>query len=236
MAAFLSEIKRRNVFKVAAAYLLVAWVLIQIADILAPQLNLPGWVPRFVTFIFLLGFPLALVLAWVFDVTPAGIKTEFGSKNDKAFFIIAGILGTIVIGWYVWDRPETSMTRGARSIAVLPFANMSGDPENEYFSDGISEQLLNVLAHMPGLQVAARTSSFAFKGQQMEVPEIARELNVQLVLEGSVRRQADQVRITAQLIDAVSGFHLWSETYDRSLKDIFATQDEIAAAIASALQ
>ncbi len=236
MASFLPEIRRRNVFKVAAAYLLVAWVLIQIADILAPQLNLPDWVPRFVTFIFLLGFPLALVLAWVFDVTPAGIKTESGSKNDKAFFIIVGILGTVIIGWYVWDWPQASMTSGARSIAVLPFANMSGDPENEYFSDGISEQLLNVLAHMPELQVAARTSSFAFKGQQMEVPEIARELNVQLVLEGSVRRQADQVRITAQLIDAASGFHLWSETYDRSLKDIFATQDEIAAAIASALQ
>ena len=236
MSPFWSEIRRRNVIKVAAAYLIVAWVLIQIADIVAPQLSLPDWVPRFVTFILLLGFPLALVLAWVFDVSREGIKTEAGSKRDKTFFIAAGVLGAIVIGWYAWDRPDTSMSGGARSIAVLPFSNMSGDPENEYFSDGISEELLNVLAQIPELRVAARTSSFAFKDQQMEVPDIARELNVELVLEGSVRRQADQVRISAQLIDASNGFHLWSETYDRSLKDIFATQDEIAAAIANALQ
>ena len=223
-------------FKVTVAYLVVAWILIQIADVLAPQLNLPDWAPRLVTFVLLLGFPLALVLAWVFDVTPEGIKTESGSKKDKALFMIAGMLVAVAIAWFVWDRPGSNTTTGERSIAVLPFVNMSGDPENDYFSDGISEELLNVLAHMPELQVVSRTSSFAFKGQQKELPEIAEELNVTLVLEGSVRRQADRVRIMAQLIDAASGFHLWSETYDRDLKDIFATQDEIAEAIAGALK
>ena len=223
-------------FKVTVAYLVVAWILVQIADVLAPQLNLPDWAPRLVTFILLLGFPLALVLAWVFDVTPEGVKTESGSKKDRTLFIIAGVLVAATIAWYVWVGPKSNTTSGERSIAVLPFVNMSGDPENEYFSDGISEELLNVLARMPELQVASRTSSFAFKGQQKDLPEIAEELNVALVLEGSVRRQADQVRITAQLIDAASGFHLWSETYDRSLRDIFATQDEIAEAIADALK
>jgi TolB-like protein len=236
MTSFLSEIRRRSVFKVAVAYVVVGWILIQIADVLGPQLNLPDWAPRLVTFILLLGFPLTLVLAWVFEVTPEGIKTESGSKTDKTLVTIAGVLVAAAIALYAWNQPESNTTSSDRTIAVLPFVNMSGDPDNEYFSDGISEELLNVLAHMPELQVASRTSSFAFKGQQKELPEIAEELNVALVLEGSVRRQADQVRITAQLIDAASGFHLWSETYDRSLKDIFATQDEIAEAIAAALK
>ena len=182
------------------------------------------------------------MLAWIFDLTPEGIKAETGTGKDNGIYIIAGVILIGVIGWYVWDRSHsTSGSSGNTSserlsIAVLPFVNNSGDPDNEYFSDGITEELLNVLARNPGLRVAARTSSFAFKDQQMEVPEIAEELNVQLVLEGSVRRQADQVRITAQLIDAESGFHLWSETYDRHLKDIFTTQDEISAAISSALE
>ncbi len=236
-ANWLSEFKRRNVFKVGVAYLIVAWVLIQIAETVAPQLNLPEWAPRLITLIVLLGFPLALVLAWIFDLTLEGIKAETGTTKDKRIYIIAGVLLIAIIGWYTWERPKPTTSSPERlSIAVLPFVNMSGNPENEYFSDGISEELLNVLARNPALRVAARTSSFAFKDQQMEVPEIARELNVEAVLEGSVRRQADQVRITAQLIDAESGFHLWSGTYDRNLKDIFATQDEIAAAITSALQ
>ncbi len=237
MASWLSEFRRRKVFKVGVAYLVVAWVLIQIADTVAPQLNLPEWAPRLITLIVLLGYPIALVLAWIFDLTPEGIKAEIGTNKDKRIYVIAGVLAAAVIGWYAWDPPKPAINSTERpSIAVLPFVNMSGDPENEYFSDGISEELLNVLARNPALRVAARTSSFAFKDQPMEVPEIARELNVDLVLEGSVRRQADQVRITAQLIDAESGFHLWSGTYDRHLKDIFATQDEITAAITSALE
>jgi TolB-like protein len=168
---------------------------------------------------------------------------------------VAVILLLLAVGVMVWFRPgspphaEGPATAGAsaevvepanepraRSIAVLPFVNMSSDPEQEYFSDGISEEILNVLARQPELQVAARTSSFSFKGGKQEVPEIAKALNVRMVLEGSVRKQANQVRITAQLIDASSGFHLWSETYERELADLFAIQDEIAAAIAKALQ
>lgn len=239
MASLLSEFKRRNVFKVGAVYLVVAWGLIQIADILAPQLNLPDWAPNLITFIALLGFPLALLLAWAFDLTPDGIKAESHSATDKRIYIGAGVLIAAAISWYVLEEPAVETGSGgiaSRSIAVLPFLNMSGDPQNEYFSEGISEEVLNVLAQIPGLHVAARTSSFSFKDESMEIPEIARELDVALILEGSVRRQDDRVRITAQLIDAASGFHLWSDTYDRDLRDIFATQDEIAAAVAQALE
>lgn len=237
MTTWLSEFKRRNVFRVGAVYLVVAWVVIQIADTVAPQLNLPDWAPRFITFVALLGFPIALVLAWILDLTPEGIKLEAGSARDKRIYVIAAVLVAAMVGWYYWERADPiPIATEARSIAVLPFVNMSGDADNEYFSDGISEELLNVLARNPGLRVAARTSSFAFKGQQVEAPEIARELDVELLVEGSVRRQAERVRITAQLIDAANGFHLWSKTYDRDLKDIFATQDDIATAIAAALK
>ena len=234
--SFLKELKRRNVFKVAIAYLITAWVLIQIADILAPQLNLPDWAPRLITFILLLGFPLSLLLAWAFDLTPEGIRAEESKTGDKGLYVIASLMAIAVIAWYANDYRTTNVDDGTRSIAVLPFVNMSGDADNEYFSDGISEELLNVLAKIPSLKVASRTSSFSFRSQQKEIQDIAEELGVGLVLEGSVRREADRVRITAQLIDAKSGFHVWSETYDRSLKNIFATQDEIAMAIVDALK
>lgn len=235
MTGWLSEIRRRNVFKVGAAYLVVGWVLIQIADTVAPQLNLPDWAPRLITLVILLGFPIALVLAWIFDLTPAGIKSESDRSKDKGIFALAAIVFLAVVAWFIvgMDRPSRS---DGRSIAVLPFVNMSEDAGNQYFSDGISEELLNVLARIPDLRVAARTSSFAFKGKQMEVPEIAERLNVELILEGSVRRQDDQVRITAQLIDADTGFHLWSNNFDRNLEDVFAVQDEIARAVAKALE
>ncbi|HSG07076.1 MAG TPA: tetratricopeptide repeat protein [Longimicrobiales bacterium] len=231
-----SELKRRNVFKVAGAYLVVAWVVIQVADVVAPQLSLPEWAPRFVTLLVLLGFPLALVLAWIFDITPEGIRAE-ATSGSKRVFVVGTVVAVAVLGWYVPRLTQGSRAaEDARSIAVLPFVNMSGDPEQEYFSDGISEEILNVLARSPELRVAARTSSFAFKGQNMDVPDIARALEVGMVLEGSVRQQGERVRITAQLIDAESGFHVWSETYDRELKDIFAVQDEIAGAIGAELK
>jgi TolB-like protein len=237
---FWQELRRRKVFKVAVAYAVVAWLVIQVASTIAPQLNLPEWAPRLITLVVLLGFPVVLVLAWMLEKTPEGLKVEPATVGNKRMFAIAAVLVALAIGWYWKGRPEapdtSSVSDDMRSIAVLPFVNMSGDEENEFFSDGISEEILNSLAQMPNLRVAARTSSFSFKGQQKEIPDIARELNVRMVLEGSVRKQDDRVRITAQLIDAETGFHAWSQAYDRQLKDIFAIQDEIARAIADELQ
>ncbi|MCU0989712.1 MAG: FlgO family outer membrane protein, partial [Xanthomonadales bacterium] len=184
----------------------------------APQLNLPEWAPRLITLTVLLGFPVALVLAWMLDHGPGGLVVEPASAGNKRMFAIAGVLAVLAFAWYFYDRgeatPQARDMAAARSIAVLPFVNMSGDSDNEYFSDGISEEILNSLAQMPDLRVAARTSSFSFKGANREIPEIARELEVRMVLEGSVRKQGQKVRITAQLIDADQGFHVWSQTYD----------------------
>jgi TolB-like protein/Tfp pilus assembly protein PilF len=237
--ALIEELKRRKVFKVAAAYLVVGWLLIQVASTVAPQLNLPEWAPRLVTFIILLGFPIALVLAWTLDVTPEGIKLDKAPVGTKRMIAVAAILAALAVGWYWKTRPApvaADAGADARSIAVLPFVNMSEDKSNEYFSDGISEEILNVLARVADLRVAARTSSFSFRAQEKEVPLIGRELNVRMVLEGSVRKQGERVRVTAQLIDASNGYHVWSQTYDRDLKDIFAIQDEIAGAIANELK
>jgi TolB-like protein len=227
------------VFKVAAAYLVVAWLLIQVAATVAPQLDLPAWAPKLITLLVALGFPVALLLAWAFEMTPEGVKVDASGAGSKRMFAIAAVLAALVLGWFLrptGDGPGDGTMADARSIAVLPFVNMSGDAENEYFSDGISEEILNSLAQMEGVKVAARTSSFSFKGNTKEIPDIARELEVRMVLEGSVRKQGERVRITAQLIDASKGFHVWSQTYDRELKDIFAIQDEIAHAIADELQ
>ena len=231
----MAELQRRKVFKVAVAYLVVAWVVIQVASTVAPQLNLPEWAPRLVTLLALLGFPVALVLAWIFDLTPEGLRLELAPAGNKRVLLAAAALAALAVGWYLRGRPAPMAGADARSVAVLPFVNMSGEKENEYFSDGISEEILNVLAQVPQLKVAARTSSFSFKGKEKEVPEIARELDVRMVLEGSVRKQGERVRITAQLIDAQTGYHAWSKTFDRDLKDIFAIQDEIAHAIAQQL-
>ena len=235
--SMMSELKRRSVFKVGAAYLVVGWLVVQAASILFPLFEAPAWALRVFVLVIFLGFPVALVLAWVFDVTPEGVKVDAGREGSWKFYAVAGVVMALALGWYFYGQPATrAVAPDQRSIAVLPFVNMSGDAENEYFSDGISEEILNQLAKMPELRVAARTSSFSFKGGKLEIPDIARELQVRLVLEGSVRKQGNTVRITAQLIDAEGGFHLWSETYDRDLKDIFAVQDEIARAIAKQLQ
>ena len=231
-----AELQRRKVFKVGAAYLVVGWLLIQIASTVAPQLNLPEWAPRLITFVILLGFPVAILLAWAIDLSSDGIRIDAAPLGNKRMIAAVALLVALAFGWY-WKGHRSPDANGvdARSIAVLPFVNMSGDKDNEYFSDGISEEILNVLARTPALRVAARTSSFSFKDKATEVPVIAHELNVRMILEGSVRKQGDRVRITAQLIDASNGYHVWSQTYDRELKDIFAIQDEIANAIAREL-
>ena len=234
--SLIAELQRRKVFKVGAAYVVIGWLLIQVAATIAPQLNLPEWAPRLITFVILLGFPIAILLAWAVDLSADGIRIESAPIGNKRVGAAVVVLGVLAIGWF-WKGQHEAPVGGtdARSIAVLPFVNMSDDKENGYFSDGISEEILNVLARTPALRVAARTSSFSYRNKTADVPVIARELNVRMVLEGSVRKQGERVRITAQLIDASNGYHVWSQTYDRELKDIFAIQDEIANAIANEL-
>jgi len=255
---FFAELKRRRVFRVMAVYGATAFVLLQVADLLAQGMGLSDGVLRITTFLVLIGFPIAIVLAWAFESTPEGIKrTEEAAPGEIGAIITApasqrwpaGVMALIGMAallagvWYMGRQsaPAASTNLPASgpvvaSIAVLPFVNMSDDASNEYFSDGISEELLNLLAKIPELQVAARTSSFSFKDQNLEIPEIAKRLHVAHVLEGSVRKADNEVRVTAQLIRADDGFHMWSETWDRSLDDIFAIQDEIAADVVEQLQ
>jgi TolB-like protein len=255
------ELKRRNVFRVGTAYLLFAWIIIQATDTIGPVLTLPAWTLALVVWISIIGFPVAIFFAWAFELTPQGIKAEKDVDRSQSitpdtgrkinYVVIALLL--IAIAFLVGkdfigdDGSETgAMTesvvdatsnggQGFESIGVLPFVNMSDDSAQEYFSDGISEEILNALAKLKSLQVAARTSSFAFKGQNQDITDIGSQLNVDTVLEGSVRKSGTKIRITAQLIEVKSGYHLWSETYDRELTDIFAVQDEITAAIVDAL-
>ena len=236
------QLNRRNVIRVAALYVVVSWVILQVADVLVDAYELPNWSMRLLIAILLLGFPLALALSWIFELTPEGVlrESEIAEGSNRRFAsrklnVAIVIILTLGIGIVAFERiiPEDVP---ARSIAVLPFVNMSDDPGNEYFSEGLSEELLNMLAGIEQLRVTARTSSFAFKNEEIDIPTIAQQLNVANVLEGSVRRSGDQIRITAQLIDAASGYHLWSETYERTLDDIFEVQDEIAASVVDALR
>lgn len=245
--SFLAELRRRNVFRVAVLYLVAAWLILQVADLLGPVLALPDWSIRLVLLLLLLGFPLTLIFSWVYELTPEGLKLEKTIDRTASITPVTGrridvlivLLLVLAIAAVVADRliPEWGPASPAfESVAVLPFVNMSGDEENEYFSDGLSEELLNLLAQIPELHVAARTSAFSFKGKEVTIPEVAAALNVNHVLEGSVRRSGDRVRITAQLIEAANGHHLWSKSYDRTLGDIFAVQDEIAAAVVAELE
>ena len=262
----IAELKRRNVFRVGMAYLVLGWVVIQVTDIVSPALNLPDWTLPMVTWFGVIGFPFALLFAWAFELTPDGIKREHEVDRTQSIahhtgrkvdFAIIGLL-VVAMAFIVWDaylsgrnsevsaaeaggpaveaaRIEPVQTTPA-SIAVLPFTDMSAGKDQEYFSDGIAEELLNALAKLKNLRVAARTSSFAFKGQQQNITEIGNKLKVDTVLEGSVRKAGTRLRITAQLIDVENGYHLWSETYDRELTDVFAVQDELTAAIVAALK
>ncbi|MEO7251855.1 MAG: hypothetical protein ABIW30_04515 [Arenimonas sp.] len=235
--SLIAELRRRKVFKVGAAYLVVGWLLIQIAATVAPQLNLPEWSPRLITLVILLGFPVAILLAWAVDLSADGVRIESAPLGNKRIIIAAAVLAALAVGWYFHGQPPIRKADVIdRSIAVLPFVNMSGDPAQEFFSDGIAEELLNRLAQFPDLKVAARTSAFQFKGQNLDIGEIGRRLKVAHVLEGSVRKGGTTLRITAQLIDSGSGYHLWSETYDRDASDVLKVQDEIASAIANALE
>jgi TolB-like protein/Tfp pilus assembly protein PilF len=256
--SFINELKRRNVFKVAVVYIIVGWLLLQVSDTLAPALHLPEWIHSAVAFLVIIGFPIALVFAWAFELTPEGLKKEKDVDRSQPIthttgrrldFVIIGLMAVGLIYFAtdkfllapaedaesVADKTDV-LSDSENSIAVLPFVNMSDDPGNEYFSDGLSEELLNSLVRIGGLKVTGRTSSFAFKGQNTDLREIGRLLNVANVLEGSVRKYENRVRITAQLIKTDDGYHLWSETFDRELHDIFAIQAEIAEQVTRALK
>ena len=265
MGQLFEELKRRNVLRVAIAYLAVSWLLIQIVETLFPIFGRSDALVRLVVIFLIIGFPLILIFSWLYELTPDGLKLErdvdrsrsvvhhTGKKLDRAIIVVL----TLSLGYFAFDkfvldpardaeREETVAKQarsdalvesyGDKSIAVLPFVNMSDDADNEYFSDGISEELLNLLSKISQLRVISRSSAFSFKGKGIAIPALAEQLNVAHVLEGSVRKVGNRVRITAQLIDARSDTHLWSETYDRTLDDIFATQDEIAARVVAQLK
>ncbi len=250
MASIWGELRRRNVVRVAIAYAIVAWLIIEVSATTFPMLKLPEWGATLVTVLLMIGFPVALIFAWAFELTPEGLKKEKDVDRSESIthatgrkldFAIIGVLA-IAVAYFVlekffWSDDMAPASRVDASIAVLPFVNMSGDPDQEYFSDGITEEIINTLVAIDELQVTGRTSSFTFKDRtEVDLKTIGQVLGVSTILEGSVRKAGNDVRITAQLITAVNGFHLWSETYDRELTDIFAIQEEIATAIGEALQ
>jgi TolB-like protein/tetratricopeptide (TPR) repeat protein len=260
--SLVSELKRRNVFRVAVLYAVASWVLLQVGDLLFSALNVPPWGIRLLLGLLLLGFVPALIVAWVYELTPEGLKREHEVAPDASIttqtarkldltVIVLVVAAVALVGADRFlnhrsaEHPSApaSAVAGAAgtaataiSIAVLPFVNMSDDKSNEYFSDGLTEELLNVLANVQGLRVIARTSSFAYKGKEVKISDVARDLNVDNVLEGSVRKSGNRVRITTQLIRASDSSHVWSQTYDRNLDDVFALQDEISGQVVDALK
>ncbi len=258
--SFFDELKRRNVFRVGIAYAVSAWILLQVVDLVLENITAPAWIMQIFMLALAIGFPVALIFAWAFELTPDGVKLEKDVDRSQSISHVTGqkmnrhiiIALSIAVVFLLVDRfiPDTDTnvrpvvevaeTTGQsaavaestdKSIAVLPFVNMSSDPEQDYFADGISEEILNALAGVSELKVAGRTSSFAFKGRNEDLLEIGKVLRVNHILEGSVRKSGNRVRITAQLIKVDDGFHMWSETFDRELDDIFVIQDEISAAI-----
>jgi len=247
LRALLGELKRRRVFRVAIVYSVVAFVIWQAAEIAFPALRLPPWSLTLVVVLTLLVFPIALVLAWAFEITPQGVKRseplvegvarpEPGSRAIVVAAAVAVFVLAIVAAWLAIGDGGPAPSLGSKSIVVLPFVSMSPDPDDEYFSDGLTEELINALSNVEGLHVVARTSAFAFKGQNIDVRTIGDSLGVETVLEGSVRMSGDRLRMTAQLINVADGYHLWSDRYERQLSDVFAIQDEVARAIVSALR
>ncbi len=246
-----AELRRRNVHRAAAMYLVVGWLLTEVLTTTLPTLGAPEWVARAVILTFAIGFVPAMIFSWFYELTHEGIKRENEINRDdmdsaetgKKLEVVTGVslvIGIVFIAFFSASTLDDYSSNAVdeisnASVAVLPFVNMSKDKDNEYFSDGLTETLLHMLAQIPGLKVAARTSSFAFRDQNIGIQEIAAVLKVAHILEGSVQRAGDRVRITAQLIRADDGFHVWSETYDRTLDDIFGIQDEIAEMVGGAL-
>jgi TolB-like protein/Tfp pilus assembly protein PilF len=252
--ALLAELKRRRVFRALAAYAIVAFAVLQVVEPVMHGLRLPDWTLSFVVVALGVGLPIVLVLAWIFDVGPGGIERtgamdgEAGSRltvRRVALLLAAvgGLAAAPLIAWHFAKAreaaPSTSSevrTPAGASVAVLPFVNLSRDKDDEYFSDGITEEVINALANVEGVRVVSRTSAFAYKGKNLSIRKIGEELAVSTVLEGSVRREGNDLRIVAQLINATDGYHLWSKTYDRQMRSVFALEDELARSIAAALR
>ena len=247
MSSFFEELKRRKVYRVAVGYAVVGWLIIQVTVTIFPLLGLPDWGQRLVVAIVLVGFPLALMLAWAFDLTPQGIQStptlpsddgpEYAKRHRRRNMIMlvgSGVLASAVAGFFL--LPRAVATRMEKSIAVLPFENFSDKPENAYFADGIQDDILTNLSKIGDLKVISRTSVMAYRGKQKGVRQIGKELGVSAILEGSVRREGDRVRVNVQLINAETDQHLWAEDYDRQLTDVFAIQTDLAQKIAHELQ
>ncbi len=251
---FFAELKRRHVYRVAIAYGVVAWLLIQVATQVFPFFEIPNWVVRLVVLVVALGFPIALIVAWAFEMTPQGVKRaediapneyipHWSARRFAALIVAIAMVATGLMMFPLVRNKSTSTARitaaptpSQKSIAVLPLLNESGDPNDEYFSDGLSEELIAALAQIKGLKVIGRSSSFRFKDKKEDSKTIGKKLGVSTLLEGTVRKQGDQVRIVAELVKAADGSELWSRTFDRELKDIFAVQAEIAGAVATSLE
>ena len=252
MRSVFTELKRRNVYRAAALYAASAWLLVQIATQVFPFFDFPTWWVRLIVVAAIIGFPFVVLFAWFYEITPEGLKLEStldrsesithhtGKKLDRWIIATLGLAVVLLLAdRFVLHKDAIAIVAPSvpeKSIAVLPFVDMSADKDQEYMSDGLAEELLNLLAQIPALQVTSRTSAFAFKGKSVAISDIARQLNVAHVLEGSVRKSGNRLRITAQLIDARTDTHLWSETYDRTLEDIFSVQDEIAATVVARLK
>jgi serine/threonine-protein kinase len=250
--SFFAELKRRNVYKVAVTYGVVAWLLMQVASQIFPFFEIPNWVVRLVVLLLIIGFPVALIIAWAFEVTPEGIKrTEAadaaGQRSRGGAWIYVVLIGAALsVGLFFVGRytaghgtsqvREVTTATPDKSIAVLPLINESGDPKDEYFSDGLSEELIAALAQISGLKVIGRSSSFRFKDRKEAPKTIGEKLGVSTLLDGTVRKQGDRVRIVAELVNAPDGIQLWTRTFDRELKDIFDLQEEIARAVAESLK
>ena len=242
--SLIEELKRRKVFRVAASYAVVAFIIFQLVEILFPIFNFPQWTQQFVVIIILLGFPIALIFSWVFDKTPEGfiktdaVKSKEKKKNEiskntpflndkRNWMLIGGIVGGILIGWFGQSTTEVVEPINEKSIAVLPFENLSQNEDDEYFADGMTEDLITTLSRIKFLRVIARNSTFAYKGSSPDIRSVAQQLGVRYVLEGSVRKAGDRIRINVQLLEGETGGHLWAEKYDRGLEDIFEVQDEV---------
>jgi TolB-like protein len=251
---FFSELKRRNVYKVAIAYAVVSWLLIQAASIFFPAFDAPPWVMKIFIIVIIFGFPVALIFSWAFEITPEGIKLESEIEPNKSISRRTGrkivaltiALAVVAAGLFVYQlvrsnnavapRQSEAATVSNKSIAVLPFDNLSRDPDNAYFCEGVQDEILTRLAKVADLKVISRTSTQHFKSTPENLPQIAKQLGVAHILEGSVQKSNDQVRVNVQLINALSDAHLWAETYDRRLIDIFSVESEIAKNIAETLQ